>query len=288
MFANPDNITLAEVRRHLRSILLPKHGEREASEMAKIVMLHLKGWNFTQLLAKEDSFTASDYILNRSAEIAELLLRDMPLQYALGETVFYGLNLNVRRGVLIPRPETEELVDMIIRENKRNDLHVLDLCTGSGAIALALARTLPFSDVEAIDLSPVAVEVAKANADALKIRARIDREDIFSFVPQSQDFDIIVSNPPYVDESEKKDMEPNVLEYEPEEAIFVPDDDPLKFYKRIARISIEALKPEGRLYLEINPRHAAELKKMLENSGFYDVEIRKDIHGKDRFATAKR
>lgn len=288
MSANPYNITLAEVRRHLRSILLPKYGEREASEMAKIIMLHLKGWNFTQLLAKEDSFTASDYMLNRSAEIAELLLRDMPLQYALGETVFYGLNLKVRRGVLIPRPETEELVDMIIRESKKNDLHVLDLCTGSGAIALALARNLPFSDVEAIDLSPEAVEVAKANADTLKIRARIDREDIFSFVPQSQAFDIIVSNPPYVDESEKKDMEPNVLEYEPEEAIFVPDDDPLKFYKRIAWISMEALKPEGRLYLEINPRHAAELKKMLENTGFYDVEIRKDIHGKDRFATAKR
>lgn len=276
--------TLGDVRRLIRDSLTPKYGEREAIEMARIIMMHLKGWNLNQLLAFEDR-EPSDFIKGSAASIVNQLLQDVPLQYILGETTFYGLKIGVKPGVLIPRPETEELVDMIVKENQQPDLKILDLCTGSGAIALALSRNIPFSKVEGIDISPTAIEVAKENAKSLKVNVEIEKADIFSFSEHKGAFDIIVSNPPYVDESEKHDMEANVLEHEPHEALFVPDDNPLLFYKRIAEIGNETLSDGGKLYLEINPRHAAELKEMLTETGYGKVEIHKDIHGKDRFAT---
>lgn len=277
--------SIAQLRLSLRDALTPKYGEREATVMARMILMHLKGWDLPHLLANEDR-QASDFIVGRSREILAQLMRDMPLQYALGETSFYGLSLTVRPGVLIPRPETEELVDLIVNENREPDLHVLDLCTGSGAIAIALARNLPFSIVEAVDISPTAVAVAKENAEALKAGINIRQEDVFNLSLPSESFDIIVSNPPYIAESEKTDMDPNVIDYEPHEALFVSDTDPLLFYRRIADIGLSALKPEGRLYLEINPLFASQLKKMLEGKGLREVEILKDIHGKERFAKA--
>lgn len=278
-------ISLADVRRLLRDSLQPKYGDRESSEMARLILMYLKNWDLTHLVANEDN-EAGDYIKARAQEILNKLLDDMPLQYALGETVFYGLKLKVGPGVLIPRPETQQLVDIIVDENKAPDLHVLDLCTGSGAIAVALARNLPFSSVVALDISSKALEYAKENSDSLKTKIHFIRDDIFNHEFTSTEFDIIVSNPPYVDESEKKDMEPNVLDYEPSEALFVPDDNPLLFYRRIAEIGTTALKPSGRLYLEINPRHASDLKEMLRSFGYRDVVIIKDIHGRDRFVRA--
>lgn len=277
--------TIEDVRRLIRDRLTPKYGEREATEMARIILSHLKGWDFSRLLAYGQR-SVSDFIKGRSAEIVGQLLNDVPLQYILGTTRFYGLDLKVRPGVLIPRPETEELVDMIAKENQTPDLRVLDLCTGSGAIAVALARNLPYSRLTAIDISPVAVETARENARELKVKVDVEEEDVFQAEFPEGSFDIIVSNPPYVDESEKKDMEPNVLDHEPHEALFVPDDNPLLFYQRIADLAATALAKNGRLYLEINPRHARELKTLLEGRGFVDVEIIKDIHGKDRFARA--
>ena len=285
---SPQHVTLGALRRQLRSELTPKYGEREAAAMARVIIQTLKGWSLEQLVASEDSFTASDYLLNRSSEIVSQLLDDMPLQYALGVAPFYGLTLKVGPGVLIPRPETEELVDLVVKENKESDLEVLDLCTGSGAIALALARNLSFPSVTGIDVSPDALKYACENAEALKARVRFDRKDIFSLSLPAENLDIIVSNPPYVDESEKAEMEPNVLKYEPEEALFVPDDDPLLFYRRISRLAIEALKPGGRLYFEINPRHARELRQLLEADGFEEVNIIKDVHGKERFISAQK
>lgn len=278
-------MTLEEVRRNLRKALAEKYDEREAGNMAMLIMQHLKGWSVVQVLANE-SREASEYIVNSAREIITKLMSDMPLQYALGEAHFYGLSLKVVPGVLIPRPETEQLVDLIVKENDRPDLAVLDLCTGSGAIAIALARNLPFSKVEAVDISPVAVKTALENAENLNTRITVRKGDIFSmsFLPDS--FDIIVSNPPYIVESEKIDMAPNVLKFEPEEALFVPDNDPLKFYDRTARIGLEALKSDGKLYFEINPLFSERLKTMLLNLGYVRVEIIKDINGKDRFATA--
>lgn len=279
-------MTISDIRIRLRETLKPKYGEREATAMARIILMHLKRWDFPTLLANEER-EASDYIVNRSEEILAQLLKGMPLQYALGETLFYGLTLSVAPGVLIPRPETEELVDIIVSDNDmRRDLRVLDLCTGSGAIALALARNLPFSSVDAVDISPDAVALARKNADALKIKLNISRGDVFTLSLHDDEFDIIVSNPPYVDESEKAEMEENVLDYEPHEALFVPDSDSLMFYRRITALASRALKSWGKLYFEINPRHASELMEMLRKEGFEDIEIIKDIHGKDRFAKA--
>lgn len=279
-----DARTLAQVRMVLKDALAPKYGEGEAAAMARKVLMHLKGWDLPHLLADENR-EASDYVRGRAGEILDALLRDVPLQYALGETSFYGLSLKVAPGVLIPRPETEELVDMIVKENQKPDLRVLDLCTGSGAIALALARNLPYSEVTAVDVSPEAVKIARENAEKLKAKVEIICDDVFRWMPQGE-FNIMVANPPYVDESEKVGMDANVLNYEPHIALFVPDDNPLLFYRRIAAMGEEALAAGGRLYFEINPRHAGELKAMLESLDYVDVRLMKDVHGKVRFATA--
>lgn len=279
-------VTLAEVRTSLRDALTPKYGASEAAAMARAVLMNLKGWDLPHLLADEGR-EASEFIKGRAFEILQQLLKDMPLQYILGSADFYGLKLRVGPGVLIPRPETEELVDLIVKENKDSDLRVLDLCTGSGAIAITLARNLPFSRVEAVDVSPEAVEIVRENAKNLNTKINVEEADVFDAdLPLNPPYDIIVSNPPYVDESEKAEMEANVLDYEPHLALFVPDDDPLRFYRRIAEIGKDALAKDGKLYFEINPRHASELKALLESMGYDDVSIIRDAHGRDRFATA--
>lgn len=282
----PQTPLLSDVRTALRSALTEKYGEREASAMARIILTKLKNWDFTTLLANETR-EASEYIVNRCDEILKQLLSDVPIQYALGETTFYGLSLAVRPGVLIPRPETEELVDIIVKENQIPDLRVLDICTGSGAIALALARNLPFSKIDALDISEDAVAIANENAKRLKTDIEIVQGDVFDYIFPDNEYDVIVSNPPYVDESEKVQMERNVVDYEPAIALFVPDENPLVFYKRIAEIGRTALKDGGKLYLEINPRHSAELKALLERSGYRDIELLRDVHGKCRFAEAR-
>ena len=280
-----DKLTLGRVRRDIADSLKTKYGEREASAMARVIMTTLKGWSLTELLANEDR-EASEFIKNSARDIVAQLMEDVPLQYALGKTSFFGLSLKVGPGVLIHRPETEELVDLIVKENQSPDLKVIDLCTGSGAIAIALARNLPFADVSAVDISQKAIEIAKENGDELKVKLNLEKEDIFKLDIEGENFDIMVSNPPYVDESEKSTMEANVLKYEPHEAIFVKDDDPLLFYRRILELAKSGVKEGGKLYLEINPRHSQELKRMMEDNGFEEVRIVKDVHGADRFATA--
>lgn len=253
--------------------------------MAREIILHLKGWSVEQLLADENR-EASEYVINRSQEILQQLLKDVPLQYILGEAYFYGLKLKVVPGTLIPRPETTELVDLIVKENPQADLRVLDLCTGTGAIAVALARNLRFPQITAIDISDVAVKTTLENSRQLKVKLNVEQGDVFKLTWPKDSFDIIVSNPPYVDESERATMERNVLDYEPAEALFVPDDNPLVFYTRIADIGNESLSAGGRLYFEINPRHAAELSALLAGKGYSDIRVIKDINGKDRFAKA--
>lgn len=278
-------LSLAELRQLLRQRLTPKYGDREATAMSREIIMHLKGWSLTRLIADEEK-EASDFVKQRANEILKLLMQYMPLQYALGETTFHGLTLKVRPGVLIPRPETEELVDLIVKENSASDLRVLDLCTGSGAIAVALARALPFCRMDAVDFSDKALEVARENAADLKVNVTFTLADVFKLKLPPATYDIIVSNPPYVDRSEMSEMEPNVLDYEPHEALFVDDDTPLVFYEKICSLAATALKEGGRLYFEINPRHAAELKRLIGSSCFSDVTIIKDTHGKDRFASA--
>lgn len=228
----------------------------------------------------------SDYIKSKIDEILKRLLNWEPIQYITGEAQFHGMNLQVAPGVLIPRPETEELVDIIIDENKgREDLRILDLCTGSGCIAIALARNLPFSQVTAIDISDEALKIANANAKNLKVKIKFEKADIYYYNPSSK-FDIIVSNPPYVMDHEAMIMSKNVLNFEPHEALFVRDEEPLVFYSRIIDIASQVLVEGGRLYLEINPLTAKELEKLVMDNKFNDVKIIRDSFGKNRFLRA--
>ena len=187
--------------------------------------------------------------------------------------------------MLIPRPETEQLVDLIVDENSASDLRVLDIGTGSGCIAISLARALKFAQVDALDVSRDALAVARENAAALKVRVNFFESDILSPQPAAR-YDIIVSNPPYVCWNERESMECNVKDYEPGQALFVPDNDPLLFYKAIAPYAAQSLEKGGRLYLEINQRFGQEVKKLLEENGLDEIRIIEDSYGNTRFAAA--
>lgn len=278
--------SVMEMRRRLE----PIYGKDESRAMIREIFRVLKGWDATEFIIRlTDDYPLSDYIRSKIEDILGRMERHEPLQYILGEAHFYGLDLHVEPGVLIPRPETEELVRVIAADNPSSDLRVVDLGTGSGAIAIALSRYMSFPEITAIDLSPKAIEVATDNVKALKCNGiRVVQGDMTKWNPESASLDVVVSNPPYVDESEKAGMEANVRDYEPAEALFVPDSDPLKFYRAIAPEALEGLKPGGRLYFEINPRHADELKAMLAHDGFTNVELWRDAQGAYRYIKAQK
>ncbi len=278
--------SVMEMRRRLE----PIYGKDESRAMIREIFRVLKGWDATEFIIRlTDDYPLSDYIRSKIEDILGRLERHEPLQYILGEAHFYGLDLHVEPGVLIPRPETEELVRVIAADNPSSDLRVVDLGTGSGAIAIALSRYMSFPEITAIDLSPKAIEVATDNVKALKCNGiRVVQGDMTKWNLESASLDVVVSNPPYVDESEKAGMEANVRDYEPAEALFVPDSDPLKFYRAIAPEALEGLKPGGRLYFEINPRHADELKAMLAHDGFTNVELWRDAQGAYRYIKAQK
>jgi len=224
-----------------------------------------------------------------------------PIQYIIGETEFYGLHFLVNKNVLIPRPETEELVGWIIesreerRENKNEEFRVLDIGTGSGCIAISLAHNLPKKKVSAIDISEAAINIAKQNAVINKVSVNFQLMDILKFnkepwnlVFKDLKFDTISSNPPYVREQEKSQIEPNVIKHEPALALFVEDNDPLLFYRKIAQFSQKYLKPDGTLFFEINEYLSKDLYQMLKKEGFVDIDIRKDIFGKDRMVKCRK
>ena len=277
-----------ELSRELKRRLGAMYGAGEAGAMTSLIFHHLKGWDSTQLIINGD-LPVSDRMLRHVGEILLRLENHEPIQYILGEARFYGMDLTVRPGVLIPRPETAELVDMIVDDFRDScDMRILDIGTGSGAIAIALARNIPFAKVTAIDISPVALDIARENARRLHAVVDFIKADIFSYDPSPESLDIIVSNPPYIPEEEKKGMEANVLDHEPAEALFVPDSDPLVYYRRIGETGAEALVPGGRLYLEINPRFAGDICHMLEAQGYGDAEAHRDSFGRQRFVTARR
>lgn len=273
--------------KHLRDTLRPIYGQGETEAMIRLIFHSLKGWNTTDMMIHEAD-TLSPFIKEQISGIESRLIDHQPIQYILGEAYFFGMWLDIIPGVLIPRPETSELIDIILNENHAPDLDILDIGTGSGAIAIALARHLAFSRVQAIDISPKAIETATSNARKHKADLSIIHADVFTFDPAPGSFDIIVSNPPYIDQSERSGMDRNVKDFEPYEALFVPDSDPLVFYRRIADIASYALRQGGSLYLEINPRHADELKALLRHAGLSDVEIILDSFKRQRFAVARK
>lgn len=269
-----------------REKLTPRYGESESKWLVRTVIEHVKGWDPVEVALRGDD-EVSDFIVGKVNDAVSKLLDDMPVQYILGDTYWYGMTLKVSPAVLIPRPETEELVDMIVKDNSHaSDLKVLDVCTGSGCIAIALARNLPFSSVRAVDISDDALDIARQNAVQQKAKVDFYREDALSMISPGSIYDIIVSNPPYIVEKEKKEMSANVLDYEPHLALFVPDNDPLKFYKAISEYALDSLVQGGKLYFEINPMFASQLYAMLSLQKWNDIQLYPDIYGKKRFLRA--
>lgn len=209
-----------------------------------------------------------------------------PIQYILGHTEFYGLKLQVNSHTLIPRPETEDLVDWIGNDWRGKDGCILDLGTGSGCIALALAKELPQMTVAGLDRSAAALMVARANASNLELKVDFFEADIRT-VSLVRKYDVLVSNPPYVRELERAQMKPNVLEHEPEQALFVSNDDPLLFYRYLGQLGLQSLAPNGALYLEINEYLGKETVALLRELGYQQVELRPDLFGKDRMIKAR-
>jgi release factor glutamine methyltransferase len=217
--------------------------------------------------------------------ILEKLKLEIPIQYILGTTHFYGLEFNVNENVLIPRPETEELVEWIISSvnmPKFTNLKILDIGTGSGCIAISLAKNIPNAEVSAIDISDKALATAKENADLNKAAVAFIQKNILETNDLEQQFDIIVSNPPYVRNLEKAEIKPNVLANEPHLALFVEDNDALLFYRKIAELATKNLSLEGKLFFEINQYLGKETVELLEKMHFKNCELRKDIYGNDR------
>lgn len=241
-----------------------------------------------QILYKDTQISFAEKECIRT--ITERLQKMEPLQYILGKCNFYGRDFEVNPSVLIPRPETEELIDRIIRTEKTPGLRILDIGTGSGCIAVTLAKNLQDTKVYAIDISEAALTTARKNAEHHHAAIRFIQADILSDKifeqPDIKSLDIIVSNPPYIKENEKDRMLDNVLCYEPHQALFVPDNDPLLFYNQIAALGQHRLNTSGRIYLEINTVHGADTVNMLNKKGFRQVELLQDLTGKDRFVKA--
>ena len=244
------------------------------------------------LSMRDDELAQTD--LDKLLEILEHLKNGSPLQYILGETDFYDLKFKVNPSVLIPRPETEELVDwtlITIREMKGETevLKIVDIGTGSGCIPIAIKKYIPLADITAIDISENALDTAKLNAELNKTELNFIKDDILT--PTNQElvntqYDVIISNPPYITESEKSKMHQNVLNYEPHNALFVPDNEALKFYNAIADFAINHLKKTGFLFLEINENFGKETISLLLKKGFKTTELRQDMYGKDRMIKA--
>lgn len=280
-------MTINEATIHFKSALAGTVEANEVRAMWRAIMKSVMGYDPVDTIMRGDH-ELPEFFEARLANIIARLLCNEPLQYILGSTIFYGHEFTVTPATLIPRPETEQLIDLIVDENPGSDLRILDIGTGSGCIAVSLALTLKWAQVTAIDNSTAALEVAQKNAISNKAKVQYLQADALhlSTLP-CEPLDIVVSNPPYVRDCEREGMERNVLDYEPHSALFVPNDDPLLFYRAIARYAAGALVPGGRIYLEINREFGDETAALLQHAGFNEVLVRRDSWGNPRFVSAR-
>ena len=276
------------MQQFIRQRIQAAYPEPEAGAVAQLVLEHALGQSRVQLNLNRQDFISEAQEAYIEAAVARLQ-RQEPVQYVLGVAHFYGLDLQVDERVLIPRPETEELVDLVLKEHKgRQGLQVLDICAGSGCIPLALAANLPKATIYGLEVSEGALEVARTNTAIYNLPVTWLQQDIFEPVQgiAAGSLDIITSNPPYVLEAEKQQMRPNVLQYEPHLALFVPDTDALKYYRRISEVALELLKEGGKLYFEINERYGKQVQELLLQVGFSTAAVVQDLFGKDRMVRA--
>jgi len=274
-------MTIKDYRSHFIQTLTPLYDAEEADRFFIISLEELKGWRRVDFALNTEAVLSQDEIDRWNSVLAQLQIH-RPIQYIFGKSYFYGLDFTVNEDTLIPRPETEELVDWVIAENKGKSFEIIDIGTGSGCIAISLAKNLPQAKVSAMDISTGALAVAKTNAAQNDAVVNFIQQDVLALSELPQKYDVIVSNPPYVRELEKPEIQPNVLEFEPHLALFVSDADPLLFYRKIAQLARVGLNPGGRLYFEINQYLGPETLEMLEDHGFADVVLRSDMYGNNR------
>jgi release factor glutamine methyltransferase len=280
--------------------LSPLYDEMEIESFFYIILESFHNKKRIDLALNPEMEMDALQLLRWESTLAELK-KEKPIQYILGETEFYGLPFLVNKNTLIPRPETEELVELILNENIQHpasNIQLLDIGTGSGCIAVSLAKNLPNAQVSAIDVSEKALATAQKNAEINKVKVNFIQTDILKVddlknLPSSNfhlpsQYNVIVSNPPYVRNLEKAEIKPNVLEYEPHLALFVEDNDALLFYRKIAELAKKSLTEKGKLYFEINQYLGKETVELLESLGFKDVVLKKDIYGNDRMIQCSR
>jgi len=285
-------MTLAEVEKLYLNELIPLYETDEAKSILYYAVEHICG------------FSKADFMLNKKKALSprqqtsiQLMLDELktgrPVQYIIGETEFYGCRIRVNPAVLIPRPETEELVEWIIKELKHtkknsNKIKILDIGTGSGCIPIALKKNIPAASVYGLDISAKAIETALQNAVLNHAEVKFIQGDILNTdFSMPAVFHVIVSNPPYICVQEKNEMHRNVLDFEPEEALFVPDSDPLLFYRHIINFAKKHLQKQGLLFFEINERFGKETTNLLKQNGFSQIELKSDFAGRDRMIKAE-
>jgi len=287
-------MTFREAERIFIDSLISVYDKQEAISLAWLSISHTFKLERTNYLNLKDTEIPVDKY-ESLFKILEELKTGKPLQYVIGETEFFGLNFKVNSSVLIPRPETEELVEWILsdlRISKRalEGIRIIDIGTGSGCIPITIKKNIPEAQLYAIDISQEALDISKKNAVLNQTKINFIQDDILESSNTSlnkEKFQIIVSNPPYVMEAEKQQMLPNVLDYEPHLALFVPNNDPLIFYKTIADFAIKHLDTNGLLYLEINENLGEETINILKEKGLKNIELRQDLRGKDRMIRSK-
>ena len=281
--------TVSDIIAYIKSVLSGSYTDTELQSIIYIIFEHLL--NYTKIdLHVNSNKTISKNAREKIFEITNDLKKNKPVQYILGKTEFYGLTFRLSSDVLIPRQETEELVCWIIRDNAGKKLKILDIGTGCGCIAVSLAKFIVDADVEALDISKKAIDLAGYNARNNNVRVKYHLHDILNNEPGNNltGYDIIVSNPPYITENEKSVLPANVLDYEPQQALFVPDENPLVFYRAIANFGLQNLNSKGKIYFEINEYLADEVAEVLLGHRYRNIEVRKDINGKNRMVKADK
>lgn len=292
-------MTIKQYRAHFNKSIKHLYPTSEIDSFFFLILEEYIGFKRIDIVLKSD-FYIDQESLNLMQVATKQLEQEIPIQYIIGKTEFFGLPFNINKEVLIPRPETEELVEQVIKEvsliktyntasneaTNEKQITILDIGTGSGCIAISLKKQLPGSKISAIDVSDKALRVAKKNAALNKVNINFIHLDILKTNNLDKLYDVIVSNPPYVRELEKKEMKNNVLNNEPHLALFVDNKNPLLFYNKIAELANKFLTKNGQLHLEINQYLGKETIKLLAEKGFKNIQLKKDIFGNDRIITA--